>query len=116
MTNSGGIGVPLMSYSYVPKDTSVTEISWLYAIPRKSSIVSVEDHQLTVYPNPAHDYFQINTEHSVQFELFNQFGQLILSGTTDKNSPVNIESLNAGMYLLQLKDKYLIQSEKLLIH
>ena len=116
MTNSGGIGVPLMSYSYLPKDTSVTEISWLYAIPRKSSIVSVEDHHLTVYPNPAHDYFQINTERAIAFELYNQFGQLVMSGVADKNSPVNIEALSAGMYLLQLKDQNLIQSEKLLIH
>lgn len=118
MTNNAGIGVPLMSYSYMPKDTSITDITWLYAIPRKSSIVSVEDNHLTVYPNPAHDYFQINTERVIAFELYNQFGQLVLSGVADKNSPVNIELLNAGMYLLQLKDQnnIVIQSEKLLIH
>lgn len=118
MTNSGGIGVPLMSYDYLPKDTSITNISWLYAIPRKSSIVNIEESSLSVYPNPASDYFQINTENAVQFELFNPFGQLILNGTTGKNSLVNIETLSAGMYLLQLKDQHqnLIQSEKLLIH
>ncbi len=116
MTNSGGIGVPLMSYSYLPKDTSVTKISWLYAFPRKSSIVSLEESAITVYPNPAHDYFQINTDRAVAFELYNQFGQLVLSGVADKNNPVNVETLSAGMYLLQLKDQNLIQSEKLLIH
>jgi hypothetical protein len=118
MTNSGGIGVPLMSYSYLPKDTSITDIIWLYAIPRKSSILSVLDETANVYPNPANDMITIQSETAVSFEVYNQFGALILSDKVQKDTPVNIENLSTGVYFIQLKNinQELVHAQKLLIN
>lgn len=118
MTNSGGIGVPLMSYSYLPKDTSISDITWLYAIPRKSHILSVNDESAYVYPNPASDFISIHSETAESFNIYNHLGTLILSDTFQNDTPVNVESLSSGLYLIQLKNKNkeLVLTQKLLIN
>ncbi len=118
MTNSGGIGVPLMSYSYLPKDTSISDITWLYAVPRKSNILSVNDESAKVYPNPATDFIYIQSETAESFNVYNQMGSLILSDKIQNDLPVNVESLSSGMYFIQLKNNNneLVHAQKLLIN
>lgn len=57
-------------------------------------------NQVLVYPNPATDYFQIETKSPVvAVTVYNLNGQKVLSGD---NKSVNVSSLTAGNYIVKI--------------
>lgn len=118
MTNSAGIGVPLMTYNYRPKDTAASNITWLYAIPRKSSILSLASNDVSIYPNPATSVINIQSDKAASFEIFNALGQLIVNDKMSVETEISVAALPRGMYLVHLKDAKanVIRKEKLLLN
>jgi hypothetical protein len=118
MTNSAGIGVPLMTYNYRPKDTAASDITWLYAIPRKSSILAIASDDISIYPNPANTALNIHSDKAASFEIFNALGQLIIYDKMSAETELSVASLPRGMYFVQLKDasSNVIRKEKLLLN
>jgi hypothetical protein len=65
------------------------------------TILAIEDAtkgnvHATIYPNPSHDVFNIETEEKIeQVTVFNLLGQKVFSG---KDKQINIANLPSGMY------------------
>jgi ELWxxDGT repeat protein len=74
----------------------------LNSIPQ-SCVTAVEknDHlQLMVYPNPADKAIYVRYDAPVEFKIVDMMGRTIMKGTTSNaDSPVMIEHLNAGTYV-----------------
>lgn len=72
------------------------------------TITTVADNQLTIFPNPAQDFIQINYTNAgtKMIEIINLNGvvvqQLIESGGSNY---INISSLSPGMYIMQVSDE-----------
>lgn len=59
---------------------------------------------LTVYPNPAHDFIHINVEtcHGASVQMFNTLGQCVTSQTIDNSPDISIADLPTGIYLVKI--------------
>jgi hypothetical protein len=61
-----------------------------------------KDWQLKVYPNPASDYFIVDSPDTLMVFVFDTAGKLLLKSDTEQ--PVNISSLPSGIYFMTLQD------------
>lgn len=80
-----------------------------YNLASLTSITDVEKQNLaiSIYPNPAHTILNIQLDHEtslVSITITDVLGKVILSETTVTNS-INIETLQAGIYFLTVKNK-----------
>lgn len=67
------------------------------------SVIDFEADTVSVYPNPTNGILNIVSKVSIEtIELFNQLGQLVLSGKN--GSMIDVSSLSQGVYLMTLKD------------
>lgn len=82
---------------------------------------SVEEHrhvQLQVYPNPASDQisFQLPVDSEGELTLLDLNGKMVLrSRVKELNNSVDVRSLNAGVYLINVKTRDQIFQNKLII-
>ncbi len=117
MTNSGGIGVPLMTCNYRPKDTTASEFKWLYSTPRKSNVSSIYQNNIAVYPNPAQSILNIELPGVHRFEFCNTIGQDLISGTIQDKTILETSEIARGVYFLKIYNSRneLVHTERLLI-
>lgn len=77
-------------------------------VPNFSNVMSNQHYDnasMLIYPNPAIDKIYIhNSTHALNYNIYNASGILMKNGTIDHLSFINIESLSAGIYMLQLSD------------
>jgi hypothetical protein len=71
----------------------------------KNAFVSVEDEfemvdELLIYPNPAQNYININTEPYSQFKIYNSIGELVLE---DSGNRASIGDLKCGVYYISVE-------------
>ena len=70
--------------------------------------MNVEDlsaENLKIYPNPADNFFYINTNEKVQIEIFNTAGQVVLQTQSQNNDKINVSGLSKGIYFIKINDK-----------
>jgi len=68
-----------------------------------TSISSIANNDFAISPNPASNLLSINsTETFEDFRIFNTVGQLVLSGKF--NNQIDISSINAGNYYVELSN------------
>ena len=60
------------------------------------------DNQLNVYPNPSNGILQITGINHGQLHIMSLTGQLVYERTFEKGEMIDLSSLNAGMYYLQV--------------
>ena len=71
------------------------------------------DNNLFIYPNPATNTINIdNLKAKTSFVVFNTFGQIVLTGTTEKT--IDINSLTKGIYYLRLENGNSFKAVKLI--
>ncbi|MCY7409176.1 MAG: T9SS type A sorting domain-containing protein [Chitinophagales bacterium] len=75
-----------------------------------SSIPSIESSQFNIFPNPASNVIYINSNtaslNNATISIKNNFGQtLVTKKTYTPNSSLNISSLSAGIYFLEIKNE-----------
>ena len=88
-------------------DVAVTEVT---------GIEQSKEQSLSVFPNPANDFVNINATNDVvkSVRVYNTLGQLVLSNTYNMaNVNMNIASLTAGMYMLQIETENGVKTQKL---
>lgn len=67
-----------------------------------SEIETAQIAHLEVFPNPARDFLQINTDTPLQTSLFDLTGRQVLQQTNIENSAqLNISAIPAGTYVLR---------------
>ena len=99
-------------------DFAETKSGWFALVHCLHNPLSVDEGETViskVYPNPAKGSFIIATEGETHYQLFNNLGQRVLSGVCEGMTQIDVQSLNQGIYYLQLKDGNGIQVEKLVI-
>jgi hypothetical protein len=83
-----------------------------------SSINTIKDVQLNVYPNPVNDQLQIATESSETFvyTISSIAGVEISNGTFNEKVSINLSEISQGLYLLKVTNTKgdLIKVEKLI--
>ena len=87
-------------------DVTVTIRNW--SVPEDSSMPFV-------YPNPNKGTFTVNVIGKVSYQLFNNLGQLVLSGNFTDEIQIKAEGLNKGIYFLQLTTESGNRIEKIVI-
>ena len=71
---------------------------------------------ISVYPNPASDYFNLLSDGNGRFELFNMEGKMILSEYINSSSHlVDVSGFNAGVYIVKYSGKESTYFKKLII-
>lgn len=72
-----------------------------------NDILENEQHFM-LYPNPTSHTFTIQSDKGIStiyYTLYNYSGQHVFSGNTTKSNVVNVESLQTGLYIIELKDE-----------
>lgn len=102
----------LQGGNYFPnKDGSIRPYAPLLIVNQPTAVSQIiKDDNISVYPNPAHDYILIDCSKSTNlittYRIINMVGQTILSGNIDayhKSATVRTNSVASGNYILQLE-------------
>lgn len=88
-----------------------------FSYERSSESLSTESYSantISIYPNPAENYFMIeNLESSLPYKIYDISGKLIQTGIANQNQPILIDQITSGIYFIKLKNsitKKLIKS------
>ena len=69
-----------------------------------TSTVNVKKDGITIYPNPANDFVNINIENSGDIEIYDMSGILILNKSVSAGiTNLNIGNFNSGIYVIKYK-------------
>ncbi|RLJ33853.1 uncharacterized protein (TIGR02145 family)/predicted secreted protein (Por secretion system target) [Chryseobacterium sp. 7] len=90
------------------KDDSVNR---LYLNPTETERVS---KGYILYPNPAKSSFSLKLKNSSKVEIYDMLGNTILSKSLNESEPVNIESMNKGVYYVKITNEGNVYKETLL--
>ena len=97
-------------------DYAVNEPGWKAVVRCVGDTGLFEESDVPiVYPNPNNGTFTINANGAIDYQLFNNIGQLILSGQANGTTQINAQGLSQGVYFLQLKGENESRIEKLII-
>lgn len=84
------------------------EIYDTYILSTESFFNLVENStafDFSIFPNPAKDQISLNLKDPANYQVFHLSGTLMQDGSIDPNQSIDIESLNAGVYVLMLELK-----------
>jgi hypothetical protein len=89
---------------------------WLGADPNVKVYQLVSNGRLTFFPNPAKDYFIINSEFNSQIEIFNQAGLLVDTFTATGSSMLyETSKLSSGIYIIKSTGYNLTLTQKMVV-
>ena len=109
------LGIPESTYKVTVTDTEGNTASDEITIEVSPLSVPEVGSIFHIYPNPNNGIFTINLIGESKYQLFNDLGQVILSGVCNGNTLVNAQGLPQGIYFLQLKGDNGSKIEKLVI-
>ena len=63
-----------------------------------------DKEKITVFPNPANDYLNINglSEKQAHITIYNTLGSVVYENPSQSNTPINIKKLNKGLYIMKV--------------
>jgi hypothetical protein len=102
---------PLSSCSSSLKSAKITDESVALSVTQE------ENQSFSVYPNPTNGFLNIksNSNQHKSIELFNAFGKLVLSKSTeDELTTLNISALSSGIYMLRVCTNKGIELKKII--
>ena len=113
-------GIPVGTYNCsLTINTSIDTVS----VPVTLHVVDVTGNNIvdalniSIYPNPANDYFYISGEDIYFVEVYNSVGELIMEKDVNSNKTlVDIKNLTAGLYQLRIKTNKGIVYDKIVIY
>lgn len=96
---SSSIG-DVLSGGYTPQDNSIFEVDQLTMAGGTASIDEFTNSTVSVYPNPATSVLNIDSKEDVSsVNVITTDGKIVATSST---SSINLENLNAGMYIYQV--------------
>ena len=92
---------------------------WGYSVQGQFSGANIQNvdkshSKFKVYPNPTSDFLMLDLNKKTEYscvEIYNLYGQLVLSETIDKNR-IDIRKLNSGIYFITLNSKTIVFKKK----
>jgi hypothetical protein len=102
----------LKIYNYAISAADVTALFTSTTLATSENTNTTKD--ISIYPNPAKDFVNIQSEKRVQtIEIYNMAGQKVLE---TKETKINTSNLKPGVYMVKIKDvKNQMTSKKLII-
>jgi len=97
---------------YVYENLPVKEISIAKAVPEKE--IKTESG-LWIYPNPARDYFKVNTGGSGVLTIKDLSGKVLKTTACEGETTIPVNDLKKGAYLLEWNDGETIRFGKLIV-
>jgi transforming growth factor-beta-induced protein len=88
----------------VSADNGVVHIIDGVLLPPSAGINEATDLVVNVYPNPAVNSIQFDSNESYSFSILNALGQVVSEGTT-ANQSITVSNLDNGMYTLRLNNE-----------
>src|SRR5690625_1442840 len=71
---------------------------------------------IDIYPNPATDRFYVNVNSNAQVEVFSIIGKKVVhTQVADQNTPVSIQNLKSGVYIIKVTQDGATTTKKLII-
>lgn len=64
------------------------------------SVIQASPNEVSIYPQPAQDFFQFNSSSVQSYNLYSTTGKLLKQGTTEDR--VDIAPLKRGVYLIEI--------------
>jgi hypothetical protein len=92
--------------------------NYAYAQLRYAALGEIEfqSNAISVHPNPAQDSFTVNFEGlNSDYELFDLLGKSIQKGTVQSGQKIDIDQLNKGVYVLNLKSASFNETKKIVV-
>jgi hypothetical protein len=67
--------------------------------------------KLSIFPNPANDYIQINGAglESEEYVIYNQLGDVISEGLISTDETIDISHLTNGLYFIRLSNNQMMK-------
>ena len=118
-TVDGDYWVIITDMNSCESDTAFITVDWI-----ATSIAEININNLTVYPNPSNDIFNIvfnsNTKQDIDVRVHNVLGEVIFSESLkdfngDYNRSVDLSQYPNAIYILQLNTKNGILNKKLVL-
>jgi len=69
----------------------------------KHKSIYIKNKSIKLYPNPAKDYIYLNGIDKAKISILDASGKLIKKQDISNNQPINISSLNLGIYYLEVQ-------------
>jgi hypothetical protein len=95
-----------------------SELSSTAQIGAATSIKTNTDIKLfDIYPNPASQYITVlgNEQKVINYELSNQFGQVMLKGKISNQQGINVSALSDGIYFVKFSDEGEVSTCKIVV-
>ncbi len=90
---------------------------WFQSVPGVGLVESTKNTTMAMYPNPANQVVQFDSEEKVGIEIFNAIGQIISKEVLDKgHSQIYVSAWKEGMYLVVVKTMNTTETIKLVIN
>lgn len=86
-------------------------------LPLSTNIQNNTVKDITIYPNPANDIININSENQIQsIEILNISGQVVnYENISSNKAEININNLSSGVYFVKIYTENSISTQKLII-
>ncbi len=101
-------------------DNGVVHVIDAVLLPGTSSSVEIEEITMSVLPNPANEYFEIEMDSKMKeasFSLIDQTGRTVMNGrVTKQNRRVNVSEIVSGTYYVLLRNNHYSSYKKLVIN
>ncbi|MCC6819072.1 MAG: T9SS type A sorting domain-containing protein [Bacteroidia bacterium] len=73
---------------------------------RFTSLESIRESEILIYPNPVQSILYIETGRESAFKIYSLSGQNILEGTLEKNhNEISLVDLSAGIYMIEIEGR-----------
>ncbi|MAZ54722.1 MAG: hypothetical protein CMP55_02835 [Flavobacteriales bacterium] len=76
--------------------------------------INKENNELAIYPNPAHNFINVETNIKSQILIYSSIGQLVLNKKIYGTSTLDISYLSKGYYLLNINQQEYSQFRKII--
>ena len=100
----------------------IQQLNWYYendSLPCGGEWLRVVDmesyeHSFSVYPNPANQFVNIETEISdvIKYKVFDMMGRIVINDALNVEKQINIESLPEGIYILTIQTNSTTMTKK----
>lgn len=109
------------SYAVQITQNTCVDTSACYSVIGIAILENTLNEVVEIYPNPASNYFEINTQNTVleQVEIYNAIGAVVYTEFPEKlrqnTLQINLSDWASGVYLLKLKSRQTNSFHKLII-